>query len=156
DGRGKAEGSVTPADISWQTLTKPYGLTHPNGRTRPPYTVQLLKRAITMGLDAAGQRLQVAMPRYQLSHSDLADLVAYLQKLGQATDPGVTETTISIGTILPPHRFLADMSQAIQAALMAYVDDINTQGGIYHRRIALLFDTSPEAAGARLQATRAF
>jgi len=48
------------------------------------------------------------------------------------------------------------MSQAIQAALMAYVDDINTQGGIYQRRITLLFDTSPEAAGARLQAARTF
>jgi ABC-type branched-subunit amino acid transport system substrate-binding protein len=156
DGRGKAEGGVTPADISWQTLTKPYGIAHPGGRTRPPYTVPLLKRAITMGLDAAGQRLHVAMPRYQFSHSDLADLLAYLQQLGHAADPGVTETTIRLGTILPPRGFLAEMSQAIQAALMAYVDDINTQGGIYQRRIELLFDPSPEAAGARLPAARVF
>ena len=156
DGRGKPEGGVTPANITWQQLTKPYGSTHPGGRQRPPYTVALLKRAITMGLDASGQRLHVAMPRYQLSQDDMADLVAYLQQLDQLLEPGVTETMIRLGTVLPPPGLLPEMSQAIRAALTAYVDDINAQGGIYHRQIELHFDAAPETPEARPQALRVF
>ena len=57
DGRGKPEGGVTPSDLTWAALTKPYGVDHPSGRRHPPYTEALLKRAITMGLDSAGNEL---------------------------------------------------------------------------------------------------
>jgi ABC-type branched-subunit amino acid transport system substrate-binding protein len=139
DGRGKPEGGVVPSNITWEALTKPYGITHPSGRHHPPYTERLLKRAITGGLDPAGNKLHVAMPRFQMSHQDLADLITYLKQLGKSLDPGLTETTIEVGTILPPGRRLAEMSRAVRAVLEAYFDEINQAGGIYNRRIVLRF-----------------
>ncbi|MFP5288285.1 MAG: ABC transporter substrate-binding protein, partial [Thermoanaerobaculia bacterium] len=61
DGRGKPEGGVSPSDVTWSRLTRPYGATHPSGRSHPPYDERLLKRAIAMGLDPAGTPLHVAM-----------------------------------------------------------------------------------------------
>src|SRR6185295_4301830 len=59
DGKGRPEGGVAPSDLTWTALTKPYGITHPSGRKHPPYDVKLLKRAIALGLDPAGNTLQV-------------------------------------------------------------------------------------------------
>ena len=75
DGRGRPEGGVAPSDVTWEVLTKPYGLTHPSGRKHPAYDERSLKRSITMGLDPAGNELHVAMPRFRLSHQDMEDLV---------------------------------------------------------------------------------
>ena len=36
DGRGRPEGGVAPSDLRWESLTRPYGVTHPGGRTHPP------------------------------------------------------------------------------------------------------------------------
>ena len=49
DGKGKPEGGVTPSDLTWTALTRPYGVTHPGGRKHPPYDARLLKRAVSMG-----------------------------------------------------------------------------------------------------------
>src|SRR5260370_26292650 len=54
DGRGKPEGGVVPSNIRWSELAKPYAVERQDGRKRPPYTLQSLKRAITPGLDPAG------------------------------------------------------------------------------------------------------
>lgn len=143
DGRGRPEGGVTPSDITWAALTKPYGVTHPSGRQHPPYMLRHLKRAITMGRDPAGQALHIAMPRYRMTHQDLADLVAYIVRLGKSLDPGVTETILRIGAILPPSGAFADMRQAIQAVLLAYADLINQKGGIYNRQLELHFVDAP-------------
>src|SRR5215510_4924522 len=78
DGRGKPEGSISPSDITSESLTKPYGVTHADGRRHPPYTERAFEVAITRGLDPAGNRLLNVMPRYSLSRADLADLIAYL------------------------------------------------------------------------------
>ena len=32
DGRGKPEGGVNPSNVTWEFLTKPYGLKHASGR----------------------------------------------------------------------------------------------------------------------------
>ena len=39
-----------------------------------------LRRAITDGIDPAGESLDQAMPRWSMNESDLNDLIAYLQK----------------------------------------------------------------------------
>lgn len=156
DGRGRPEGGVTPSNITWEALTKPYGVTHSGGRTHPPYTEDKLKRAIMMGIDAVGQQLHVAMPRYRLSPRDLTDLVAYLKQIGTQLAPGLTETTIRVGTILPPSKTPAGKGQAIRGVLTAYFDAINRQGGIYNRRIEVHFAESPERPVARAEAARAF
>ena len=69
-GQGKPEGGVDPSNITWEALTKPYGVTHNSGRKHPPYTDRGLELAITRGTDPAGNKLLYAMPRYQLSKED--------------------------------------------------------------------------------------
>ncbi|MBI4488430.1 MAG: c-type cytochrome [Deltaproteobacteria bacterium] len=82
DGQGGREGNliVTP-DITYEALTKPGHVTLPSGRKRVPYTDVLLARAITQGLDSSGQKLNLLMPRWNLTGSDLQDLIAYLKRL---------------------------------------------------------------------------
>ncbi len=156
DGRGKPEGGVTPANLTWEALTKPYGATRLGARQRPPYTEQRLKRAITMGLDAGGTPLDGAMPRYQLAHQDLEDLVAYLKKVGKDHDEGLSEASIRVGVILAPRAQLAPMNAAVKAVLTAYFDEVNQRGGLYNRRVDLLFSEAPEALDERADAARTF
>src|SRR5688500_11520878 len=94
DGRGNPEGGVIPTNISWAFLTKPYGITAPSGRRSPRYTAATVARAITEGIDPAGNELTAAMPRYSMSPEDLGDLIDYLKRLGEDIDPGLSETGI--------------------------------------------------------------
>lgn len=154
NGEGKPEGGVVPSNLTWEALTKPYGITHPGGRTHPPYTDRLLELAITRGQDPAGNRILNIMPRYQMAREDMTDLIAYLKRLGKDTDPGVSESRIVIGTILPARSDLAGISQALKAVMTAYFDEVNSQGGIYNRKIELKFaetaDT-PATTGANVK-----
>lgn len=137
DGKGKPEGGVVPSDITWEALTKPYGVTHSSGRTHPPYTEKLLVKAVCMGFDPAGNKLHAAMPRFQMSREEINALTAYLKRLGREIDPGLSDSTIRIGAILPATGPLAESGQAIKSVLAAYFNEINKQGGIYNRRIEL-------------------
>ncbi len=73
-GQGKPEGGIDPSNITWEALTKPYGVTHSSGRKHPAYTDRGLELAISRGTDPGGNKLLYAMPRYQMSKEDLADL----------------------------------------------------------------------------------
>lgn len=152
DGRGKPEGGIYPSNIRWQELTKPYVAKLPRGQSRPPYDELSLKRCITMGLNPAGDPVDPAMPRYRMIHSDLADLTAYLKVLGRERDPGVSDKTVRIGVVLPPSGSFPTAGPAVRRALQAQVSGINRRGGIYQRRINLLFMEAPqdkdERAGA--------
>jgi ABC-type branched-subunit amino acid transport system substrate-binding protein len=151
DGRGRPEGGVEPPDVTWPVLSKSYGATDRFGRRRPAYTESLLGRVVTMGLDSSGRRLDTAMPRYQLGTEELADLVDYLTVLGRDTDPGLTPSTITIGTLLPPDRFDPEWRQVVLATLNAYADEVNRLGGLYGRRLEVVheeIDRSREGADA--------
>ena len=137
DGRGNPEGGVTPSDITWEALTKPYGVTHVSGRKHPAYTERTLEAALSKGIDPAGNRLPFTMPMYSMSREDLADLVAYMKRLGRDLDPGLSDASIKIGAILPGGAQSADLGLAVKAALGAYFAEINAQGGIYDRKIEL-------------------
>jgi ABC-type branched-subunit amino acid transport system substrate-binding protein len=150
DGRGNPEGGVTPADITWETLTKHYGVTTTSGRKRPPYTERALELAITRGIDPAGNELSEAMPRYWMSREDLADLVAYIKRLSTDRDVGLTDTSIRLGTLVPGRGPTEEMGRDIRAALEAYFEEINAQGGIYNRRIELhVSELNPDPKTAR-------
>ena len=151
DGKGKAESSVVPSNLGWAALTKPYGISHPDGRTHPPYTERLLTRAITMGIDPAGNTLSKAMPRFQLSMADAADLVAYIKKLGQQIDPGLTGTTVRVGVILPAAS-QTNTSRIMRRALVDCFDRVNAGGGIFGRRIELIFTEIPLDGARRSEA----
>lgn len=137
DGKGKPEGGVVPSDITWEALTKPYAVSHSSGRTHPGYTERMLVSAVCMGIDPAGNKLHVAMPRFQMSREDINALIAYLKRLGKDLDPGLSDSTIRIGTVLPTTGALVEAGRAIRSVLTAYIDQINKQGGIYNRKIVL-------------------
>jgi len=129
DGRGNPEGGISPSDLRWDSLT----------RKPKPYTEEQLVRAITMGLDAAGEDLDMAMPRYRLSHRDAEDLIAYLRLLGHETVPGVSEEIVRIGTLLPGGK----AGWEARAALEAYFDTVNDLGGVFGRKLELAVIPSP-------------
>ena len=148
DGRGKPEAGVIPSDVTWQSLTTSYGVTHASGRKHPAYTTRSVERAIAAGIDPAGTLLAVAMPRYRMAAEDLADLVAYMRRLGTEQDPGLTRTSITLVTILPATGPLAEIGRAMKAVMLAYFNEINGQGGIYNRKIQLRVAESAETAPA--------
>jgi ABC-type branched-subunit amino acid transport system substrate-binding protein len=155
DGAGKPEGGITPSNITWEALTRPYGATSPSGRSHPAYDAQLIKRAITLGIDAAGDKLHVLMPRYRLTYQDAEDLIAYLKVLGKSLDPGLSESHIRIGTTVITAGPFAEMSQSVKAVLAAYFDGLNQQGGVFNRRIVLQAVASIDGPEPRVKALRA-
>ncbi|MCM3901478.1 MAG: ABC transporter substrate-binding protein [Pyrinomonadaceae bacterium] len=148
NGEGKPEGGVDPSNITWESLTKPYGVTHADGRRHPAYTERGLELAITRGTDPAGNRLLNVMPRYQMTSGDMADLITYLKGIGKDRDPGVYENRIVIGTVVPAEGALAEMGQAVKAVTTAFFDDLNSQGGIYNRRLELKASETGESPAA--------
>jgi ABC-type branched-subunit amino acid transport system substrate-binding protein len=148
DGMGKPEGGVKPSNLTWEAMTKPYGLVHADGRQHPPYTERGLELAIVRGADPGGNKLNSVMPRYQMSPQDLADLIAYLKVLGKDRDPGISDNKIVIGSAVPTKGALAEMGQAVKAVITAYFDELNSQGGIYSRRLELKFVETAETPAA--------
>jgi cytochrome c oxidase subunit 2 len=81
DGRGGAPvmmGTEIPGDIRYSHLTEEE---HEEGEEHPPYTDELIKRAITLGLNPAGEPLDPTMPRWRMSDRDLNDLIEFLKTL---------------------------------------------------------------------------
>ena len=154
DGRGKAEGGITPANIRWEELTKP-STSGPAGRRRGAYSGKLLVRAITLGIDANGNRLDPAMPRYRLTHEQAADLVAYLEVLGREADPGVTDSALKIGVVLPPANGPGS-ARGIRELIAAFALQMNGQGGFYGRELHFAFVNAPAEVEARAGAIRDF
>jgi ABC-type branched-subunit amino acid transport system substrate-binding protein len=102
-----------------------------------------------MGLDSGDNRLDPVMPRFVLSASDAADLVAFLKQLGTAPDPGVNDGALMLGTMLRPD------GSAIQTVLTAYFDEVNRRGGLFGRQLVLRVTEprdgeAPSAAVARI------
>lgn len=141
DGQGKPEGGVIPSNVTWSSLTKSYGHKHTDGRTHPAFDELSLERAIVEGVDPAGNRLSVTMPKYQMSRTDMADLLAYLKRLESDQDPGLTADTITLGTLLPAN----EIGAAMREVLTAYFEELNQAGGIHHRRFALQVATPSQA-----------
>ena len=149
DGKGRPEGGLTPSDLTWPALTRPYEAHQQSGRLRSAYTEESLGRAISQGLDPDGQELLAAMPRYEMSKEDMSDLIAYLKILHQDDDMGIADDSLRIGTVLPQGR-----GEAAFQTMAAYLDLVNQAGGLYSRKIRLLpfytpQDSSIEAADIR-------
>ncbi len=151
DGRGRPEGGIVPTNLTWQMLTKPYAVDHPGGRRHPPYDSRLVKRAITLGSDPAGNKLNQAMPRYRLSLQDIDDLVSYIEVLGSELDPGLTADSITLATLVPRE---SSLGRAVESVLRATFDRLNRAGGLYGRRIDLQVISLPRAIGERSNSLR--
>jgi ABC-type branched-subunit amino acid transport system substrate-binding protein len=153
-GEGTKEGGLQPPPINWETLTAPHtsALTR---RARVPYTEATLARAIKLGLDPSNAPLHPGMPLYDLKPEQMADLIAYLKKIGKEADadPGLDDKRIKIGAALPLTGALAQVGEDIKATLTAYFASVNAQGGIYGRQLDLVVvDSRGESAGT-LEAT---
>ena len=61
-------------NITWPVLTSP-------AEDRTAYTENSLKKAITTGIDPTGSQFEAPMPVWQMSDSDLSDLVAFIKTL---------------------------------------------------------------------------
>lgn len=136
-GEGKTEGGVTAGNMSWSHLTKPYGHTDEGGRKHAAFSEVSFIRAMTSGVDPAGNKLAVAMPTYRMPQDDMANLISYLKRIETDTDPGLTDTNIVVGTVLPEKAALSGLAQSMGDVLQAYFAEINAHGGIYNRRIEL-------------------
>jgi len=71
DGSGGVHlpGGAVSADLRYKALVT---------EQKPPYTLALLERAISTGIDNTGQRLNSVMPRWKLSKRDLHDVAYYV------------------------------------------------------------------------------
>jgi ABC-type branched-subunit amino acid transport system substrate-binding protein len=136
-GEGRTEGGVTAGNMSWTYLTKPYGHTDEGGRKHPAFSESSFVRSLTAGLDPAGNKFAVAMPTYRMPQEDMANLIAYLKRIDTDTDPGLNDTTIVLGTVLPENAALNGLAQSMRDVLQAYFAEINSRGGIYNRKIEL-------------------
>ncbi len=69
-------------DITWDKLTQEeYHEEEEEHEEHPPYTEETLKRAITRGINPAGEPLDELMPRWRMSERDLDDLVEFIMTL---------------------------------------------------------------------------
>lgn len=151
-GEGRTEGGVTAGNMSWSYLTKPYGHTDESARKHGAYTEAAFIRSLTAGIDPAGNKFAVAMPTYRMPQEDMANLIAYLKRIETDTDPGLTNDTIVVGTVLPEKTVLQGLAQSMGDVLQAYFAEINSRGGIYNRKIELRFmygDSKATVANAK-------
>jgi cytochrome c oxidase subunit 2 len=86
DGQGGTPvmmGTAIPSDIRYRHLVEEEKHEHGESEEHPAYTDELIKRAITEGLDPAGRPLDLTMPRWRMSEKDLDDLLAFLKGLDE-------------------------------------------------------------------------
>lgn len=138
DGRGRSEGGVRPPSLDWQRLALGQGERESNSRRYPAYSDASLARVIRSGIDPAGNRLDPAMPRFELTLADQRNLTAYLKRLGEERDPGVQENTLRLGTLLPQQGPLAEAGRVVRAVLEDSVEQLNRLGGVHGRRVQLV------------------
>lgn len=149
DGLGRPEGGVRPPELSWSRLTSTYGQQQINGRTYPAYTESTLARAVQEGRDPANNHLDPAMPRFVLSMSDQRNLTAYLKRLADDRDPGLSPDSLHLGTLLPSTGALSEEGATVAAVLRGSVARINEAGGIHGRQLRLtILDPGPDRASA--------
>src|ERR1044072_5240273 len=109
-GEGKTEGGVTAGPLTWSHLTKPYGHADEGGRKHPAFSETSFVRLLTSGLDPCAHKLAANMPIYRMPQEYMANLIAYLRRSETDSDPGVTDTTIVLGTVLPEKTALSGLA----------------------------------------------
>jgi len=136
DGRGVPEGTVAPSDIRWSVLSKPF-VWSDGSRHRPRYDTAMLTRSVRAAIDAAGKPLYAVMPRYGIDDLDLGDLLAYLFRLGDEPQPGLSDDAIAVATVVPLSGPNAPAGEAARKVIDGYFADINEQGGLFGRQLKL-------------------
>lgn len=81
NGRGLFTPMFVSPNITYENLTDPAGMLEPSGERGPAYTDELIRQAITQGVDSEGKPLRWPMPRWLMSDRDLNDVIAFLKTL---------------------------------------------------------------------------
>jgi ABC-type branched-subunit amino acid transport system substrate-binding protein len=137
DGLGRPEGGVRPSNITWFNLSREYGGTTEMGRRWQAYDEYRFLRAVSEGIDSAGNPLDSSMPRYNISRREARDLIAYLRVIEDDFDPGVSSDSIVFGSLQPASRSQARLGEAMVEVMRARFDEINRQGGVYGKQLKL-------------------
>ena len=101
-----------------------YGAGRPRPTVRPAYTDESLAKALREGVDPTGRPLAAPMPRYALTDSDMAALIAYLKTLSASTSPGDDGKTMHLATIVT-EGVAPERRKALLDILQAYAHDWN-------------------------------
>lgn len=138
-GLGTGEGGVAAPNIQASRLFAPVSLSEPGAGQweRPAYDDHSLAEVLRRGVSSSGRTLGPVMPRFELPEKDLADLIAYLHRLGDDRDPGVYEDRLVLGAALPLGGKLAPVGEDVQAVLRAAFEEVNQQGGLFGRKLEL-------------------
>ncbi len=81
NGQGLHTPMFVSPNITYRNLTDPTGMVEPDGGHGMKYTDDLIRRAVTHGIDPDGQSLDPVMPRWQLTDAEWSALLAYLKTL---------------------------------------------------------------------------
>jgi len=154
DGKGKPEGGVKPSDITWSQLSKSYGGTSKSGRKFGTYDEDAFLRAVTEGVDPAGNQLDASMPRYNISRHDARNLISYLKNIENDYDPGIKENEVVVATLQPGEGWQTQLGDLITSTVQAYFADINQQGGVYDRKLRLKTYTYTDAKDLASQTSK--
>ena len=129
--RGRREGGTTAPAIDGYTLTKPWGSTSDSGRQREAYDAERFHRAISSGIDASGNRLDPAMPRFEVSPEESRRLFEWLKAAASPAVAGVEDHTVTIG--YPTQGMHPEAVREAQARIA----EANAAGGIFGRVLRL-------------------
>lgn len=149
DGLGRSESGVVATRITWSTLMKSYPHLHADGLEHPPFSEETLKSYLVSGLFPGGIKGNPDMPRYSLSPDSLATVITYLKRLETDLDPGLSDATIRIGTVIPSEGSLGEMGELMSRTIRAYFAEINVRGGIYGRKLELVTVRRGSATASR-------
>lgn len=139
---GSKESGVSAPNITWNQLTQAYRKGLDGGQPRAAYTAISFKELLLKGRDSDGKSLSGSMPRYTLNDNEVNALIEYLKHIDQQNARGVSSDTINFWLRLPENPELAE---AMSATVNAFINQLNSQGGIYRRQLRLV-DFSPAEA----------
>lgn len=99
-----------------------------------------LSAALRDGRGRDGRALAAAMPRYAMSGRDLDALAAYVAALPYANRPGLDARTLAISVDLSGSGFTPEEQRALLALLRQDAAELDREGGIFGRRLAIVED----------------
>ncbi|HSM31981.1 MAG TPA: ABC transporter substrate-binding protein [Woeseiaceae bacterium] len=137
DGRGAEDYvGVAPLNINWYALAASGPHVHAV-RMHGPFDDITLARAIVFGTDPDGNKMEKAMPRYDMAKEDVEDLIAYLKVMDSQSDPAISGSAIRIGTVIPGDGRHAGLGLAIRETIEAVFAEVNASGGVNDRELQL-------------------
>jgi ABC-type branched-subunit amino acid transport system substrate-binding protein len=137
DGRGADDYvGIAPLNINWYALSSSGAHMHAV-RSHRPFDELALARAIVFGLDPDDNKMEKAMPRYDMAKEDVEDLIAYLKVMDSQSDPAISGSTIRIGTVIPVDGPHTGLGRAIRETIEAVFNEVNANGGINSRQLEL-------------------